>query len=459
MRPKQYIPEDLLSKWEDILELDGLPRITNPYKRVMTAVMLENAQEQAQVEQLHWNGGLLTESPIPQNSMGSTNISTFDPILISLIRRAAPNLIAYDLCGVQPMTGPTGLVFAMRPMYANTTNAAISDAWYNEVNTAWTTVANNANVAGQKHVGTIPGNATSSSNLAETGLYNYAVGMATAQAEALGTDSNTAWPQMTITIDKTTVTAVSRKLKAEYTMEFAQDLKAIHGLEAESELASMLSTEILSEINREIVRTINFSAKQGAQENTTSAGFFNLDTDSNGRWSSEKWKGLMFQVEREANRIAKETRFGKGNLLLCSSDVASALQMAGKLDYAPALNVNDALQVDDTGVTFCGVLNGRYRVYIDPYADGLPTYGGLEYMTVGFKGQNPYMAGLFYCPYVPLQMVRAMDPGAFQPRIGYATRYGVVANPYAQGSSRSNQGSILKDSNVFYHRVLVTNLM
>jgi len=282
--------------------------------------------------------------------------------------------------------------------------------------------------------------------------------MSTAQAEALGTDSNTAWPQMTFTIDKVTVTAKSRKLKAEYTMEFAQDLKAIHGLDAEAELSTILSTEILAEINREVIRTMNFTAKKGALENTTTAGFFDLDTDANGRWMVEKFKGLMYHIEREANRIAKETRRGKGNLVLCSSDVASALQMAGQLDYTPALDKNN-LQVDDTGVTFAGVLNGRFKVYIDPYADGLPNFAGLNYMTVGYKGSTAYDAGLFYCPYVPLQQVRAIDPGAFQPKIGYATRYGMVANPYAQGATLTNQGSLLKDSNVYYRRVLVKNLM
>jgi len=456
---------EIVKKWEPVLNHKELPPIKDAHKRNMTAILLENTEKALREEQAHSGYQTLSEDTIPPNNMagingqgGSTNIDTFDPILISLIRRTAPNLVAYDLCGVQPMTGPTGLIFAMRPFYANTTNGAIGESWYNEVQTTWSTVANGANVAGSKHVGTMPGNTTVSANLAEVGLYNWGGGMSLAQAETLGVTGNTPFAQMSFTIDKTTVTAVSRALKAEYTLEFAQDLKAVHGLDADAELSNILTTEILAEINREIVRTINFSAKQGAQENVTTAGFFDLDTDSNGRWSVEKFKGLMYHIEREANRIAKETRRGKGNFLLCSSDVASALQMAGVLDYAPALAGNQ-LQVDDTGITFAGVLNGRFRVYIDPYADGLPSFAGLNYMTVGFKGASAYDAGLFYCPYVPLQKVRAVNPDNFQPKIGFKTRYGIVANPYAGGSSVANQGSVLKDANVYYRRNLVVNLM
>ncbi len=455
----QFENETLVEKWRDVLDVEGLPPIKDPYKRAITAMLLENTEKDMAVNRSHSGYQVLQEDPIPGNNIAvDGNIDTFDPVLISLIRRAAPNLIAYDICGVQPMTGPTGLIFAMRPYYANSTNAAIGESWYDEVDTEWATVQDQANTIGQKHVGTIPGNNTTAANLAETGLYNYAAAMATAQAEALGTDSNTEWPQMTFTVDKVTVTAKSRKLKAEYTMEFAQDLKAIHGLDAESELAGVLSTEILSEINREVVRTVNVTAKKGSLENTTTAGFFDMDTDANGRWSVEKFKGLMFHLEREANRIAKETRRGKGNLVLCSSDVASALQMAGVLDYTPALDKNN-LQVDDTGVTFAGVLNGRFKVYIDPYSDGLPNFAGLNYMTIGYKGPNSYDAGLFYAPYVPLQLVRAVDPGSFHPKIGFATRYGMVSNPYAQGGTTSNQGALLKDSNVYYRRTLVKNIM
>jgi hypothetical protein len=335
------------------------------------------------------------------------------------------------------------LIFAMRSRY---TSQAGTEALYNEADTAFATVAAGANTLGDKNTGTAPGVA----NNAEAGLYNFADGMSTAQAEALGTSGNTAIPQMAFSIEKVSVTAQSRALKAEYSMELAQDLKAIHGLDAETELANILSAEILAEINREVVRTVNVTAKQGAASDTTTAGIFDLDTDSNGRWSVEKFKGLMFQIEREANAIAKGTRRGKGNILICSSDVASALQMAGVLDYAPALNSNN-LNPDDTGATFAGVLNGRMRVYIDPYTTG-------NYMTVGYKGSSAFDAGLFYCPYVPLQMVRAVDQGSFQPKIGFKTRYGIVANPFAQGTT-AGEGALVKDSNEYYRRVLVNNLM
>lgn len=454
----QLLAEELKAKWAPILDHEDFGAIKDPHRRFVTAMMLENTQRETSVSAAHGAFQLLTEDPIPQNNIAvGGNIDTFDPILISLIRRSAPNLVAYDICGVQPMTGPVGLIFALRPQYANSTNGAIGESWYNEVNTAWSTVQDAANTAGHKNVGTMPGNNTVAANLAETGLYNWAGGMSTAQAEALGTDSNSAWPQMTFTIDKSTVTAVSRKLKAEYTLEMAQDLKAVHGLEVESELSNILSTEILAEINREVVRTINFSAKQGSQENVTTAGMFDLDTDSNGRWSVEKFKGLYFHIDRECNRIAKETRRGKGNLMVCSSDVASALQAAGDLDYTPALK--DNLQIDDTGVTFAGLLKGKIKVYIDPYADGLPNFPGLNYMTIGYKGASSYDAGVYYCPYVPLQMVRAVDPGAFQPKIGFHTRYAMASNPFAQGATTTNQTSILKDSNVYYRRTLVKNLM
>jgi hypothetical protein len=345
------------------------------------------------------------------------------------------------------MTGPTGLIFAMRSRYANQTH---TETFYNEVNTAFSTVASGANTIGNKHVGQFPGDSNTTA-LSAVNTYNYGAGMSTAQAEALGTDSNAAFAEMAFSIEKVTVTAKSRALKAEYTMELAQDLKAVHGLDAESELSNILSAEILAEINREVVRTINLTAVAGAQDNTTAAGIFDLDTDSNGRWSVEKFKGLMFQLEREANQIAKQTRRGKGNILLCSSDVASALQMAGVLDYTPALNSNN-LQVDDTGATFAGVLNGRLRVYIDPYA-----IGG-NYATVGYKGSSAFDAGLFYCPYVPLQMVRAVDPASFQPKIGFKTRYGMVANPFAQGANVGS-GALTFNTNVYYRRLIVNNLM
>jgi hypothetical protein len=370
-----------------------------------------------------------------------------------------PNLIAYDICGVQPMTGPTGLIFAMRSRYNTQSNStggntgyADNETFYNEVNTAFATVVDGSNTFGQAFKGTIPGQ-TNTTPLVNTSTYNTGSGMSTATAEALGSNNSGAsdFAQMAFSIEKVTVTAKTRALKAEYTMELAQDLKAIHGLDAETELANILSAEILAEINREVVRTINVTAKAGAQDNVTTAGVFDLDTDSNGRWSVEKFKGLMFQLEREANQIAKQTRRGKGNIVICSSDVASALQMAGVLDYTPALNSNN-LQVDDTGNTFAGVLNGRLRVYIDPYA-----IGG-NYLTVGYKGSSAFDAGLFYCPYVPLQMVRAVDQSSFQPKIGFKTRYGMVANPFAEGLNEG-RGALTTSTNVYYRRVIVNNLM
>jgi len=418
------LQEDIQRKWEPILAHPDLSPIKDIHRRSVTAVVLENT-EKALREANQYVPQTLTEAA-PANQTGG-DIDTFDPVLISLVRRAMPNLIAYDICGVQPMTGPTGLIFAMRSKYSNSSNSGVEN-FYGEVNTSFASVVTGANTLGQKMVGTFPGNTTTATaNLAETGIYNFGSGMSTAQAEALGSSGNVAFAEMAFSIEKVTVTAKSRALKAEYSMELAQDLKAIHGLDAETELSNILSAEILAEINREVVRTINVTATRGATENTTTVGRFDLDTDSNGRWSVEKFKGLMFQVEREANQIAKATRRGKGNIIICSSDVASALQMAGVLDYSPALNSNN-LNVDDTGNTFAGVLNGRVRVYIDPYAGG-------NYMVVGYKGSSAFDAGLFYCPYVPLQMVRAVDPDSFQPKIGFKTRYGMVANPYAEGST------------------------
>ena len=445
------LTENLVEKWKPILEHEDLSPIKDLHKRNVTATILENT-ETALRENAAYSNQFLVETPVnamaaSSSTAGDGSVDIFDPVLISLVRRAMPNLIAYDICGVQPMTGPTGLIFAMRARYANQTH---TETFYNEVNTAFATVAGGANTLGDKHVGSTPGNTTQTSNLAETGLYNFADGMTTTVAEQLG-NSTVAFPEMAFSIEKVAVTAKSRALKAEYTMELAQDLKAVHGLDAETELANILSSEILAEINREIVRTIYVTASQGATTGTTTSGIFDLDTDSNGRWSVEKFKGLMFQVERESNKIAKDTRRGKGNVLICSSDVASALQMAGILDYAPALNANQ-LNVDDTGNTFAGVLNGRMRVYIDPYATGE------NYMVVGYKGSGPFDAGLFYCPYVPLQMVRAVDQDQFHPKIGFKTRYGVVANPFAEGAT-AGAGALTKDSNVYYRRVLVTNLM
>jgi hypothetical protein len=441
-----YINEEIQSKWKPVLEHTDLDPIKDTHRRAVTATILENTERELT------KAGAIGGQQLFESGATASSVATFDPVLISLVRRAMPNLIAYDICGVQPMTGPTGLIFAMRAQYANSTNNQVAEAFYNEVNTAFSTVATGANTIGLKHTGTVPGNTSVLTNLPANGAYNYARGMTTATAEALGASGGNAFPEMAFTIDKVTVTAVSRALKAEYTMELAQDLKAIHGLDAESELSNILSAEILAEINREVVRTINVVAAPGSQEGTTTAGLFDLDTDSNGRWSVEKFKGLMFQIERESNKIAKDTRRGKGNIILCSSDVASALQMAGVLDYAPALNSNN-LVVDDTGATFAGVLNGRMRVYIDPYTSG-------NYMTVGYKGSNAFDAGMFYCPYVPLQMVRAVNTDTFQPKIGFKTRYGMAPNPVAKGiTAASSTAAIEADTNIYYRRTLVQNIM
>ena len=447
-----YLAEEIQNKWAPVLDHDALGSIRDQHRRSVTAIMLENTERALTESAAHGQYQTLTEAPgagstIATNINGA-GIDTFDPVLISLVRRAMPNLLAYDICGVQPMTGPTGLIFAMRSRYAN---QAGDETFYNEVNTAFSGVTSGANTFGNKFTGTIPG-ASNTSPLTAVNTYNTGAGMSTAQAEALGTYQNTDFAQMAFSIEKVTVTANTRALKAEYSMELAQDLKAIHGLDAETELSNILSAEILAEINREVVRTINITAAVGAQDNTTTAGIFDLDTDSNGRWSVEKFKGLMFQLEREANQIAKQTRRGKGNIVICSSDVASALQMAGVLDYTPALNSNN-LQVDDTGNTFAGVLNGRLKVYIDPYA-----IGG-NYLTVGYKGSSAFDAGLFYCPYVPLQMVRAVDPSSFQPKIGFKTRYGMVANPFAEGLTKGAGRAGQINSNVYYRKVIVNNLM
>jgi hypothetical protein len=469
-----YLAEEIQKKWAPVLDHEALGGIKDAHRRSVTAVVLENTERALRESGAHGQYQTLTEtdyaSNLPVNNMGGSSstagaggIDTFDPVLISLVRRAMPNLIAYDICGVQPMTGPTGLIFAMRSKYNNqgngTSNTSFAgnqanETFYNEVNTAFSTVVAGNSTFGQAYTAGsgIPGQ-TTTTPLANTGSYNTGFGMSTSTAEGLGNlgTGSDDFNQMAFSIEKVTVTAKSRALKAEYTMELAQDLKAIHGLDAETELANILSAEILAEINREVVREINITAEQGAADNTTTAGVFDLDTDSNGRWSVEKFKGLMFQLERESNRIARETRRGKGNLVICSSDVASALQMAGVLDYTPALNSNN-LQVDDTGNTFAGVLNGRLRVYIDPYATGG------NYLTVGYKGSSAFDAGLFYCPYVPLQMVRAVDPSSFQPKIGFKTRYGMVANPFAEGLNKG-AGRLQTSTNKYYRRVIVTNLM
>ena len=439
--------EHLQEKWSPVLAHPDLPKIEDTYKRAVTTLILEN-QEKA----LREDRAFLSEAA-PTNSTG-TAIDNWDPILISLVRRSMPNLIAYDICGVQPMTGPTGLIFAMRSRFSSQTGKeALADESQQDFS--------NQNAAGTTGGGDITDTATNPAVLNDSpsaGTYETATGMTTAEGEALGDNTSTnVFAEMAFSIEKHTVTAVTRALKAEYSMELAQDLKAIHGLDAETELANILSAEILAEINREVVRNIYVSAVKGAQVNTTTAGIFDLDTDSNGRWSVEKFKGLMFSLERDANAIGQQTRRGKGNMVLCSADVASALQMAGVLDYAPALNNN--LNVDDTTTTFAGVLNGRYRVYIDPYAANV---AASQYYVVGYKGSSPYDAGMFYCPYVPLQMVRAVGEHTFQPKIGFKTRYGIAANPFHTGTvAASAEGaiSITANTNKYYRRVKVTNLM
>ena len=440
-----YLTENLQEKWQPVLEHPDLPKIEDSYKRAVTTVILEN-QEKAVRE----DKAFLSEAA-PANATGSS-VDNFDPVLISLVRRAMPNLIAYDICGVQPMTGPTGLIFAMKSRFGSQAGA---EALFNEADTDFS-ARDAAGDTGSPdaQAGTNPATLNDSPS---AGTYTTGSGMSTAQAETLG-DGSDEFAEMAFSIDKITVTAKSRALKAEYTMELAQDLKAIHGLDAETELANILSSEILSEINREVVRTIYGHAKAGAQVNTTTAGIFDLDTDSNGRWSVEKFKGLIYQLERDANAIAQKTRRGKGNLIICSADVASALQMAGVLDYAPALSSN--LNVDDTGNTFAGVLNGKFRVYVDPYAANV---SASQYYVVGYKGSSPYDSGLFYCPYVPLQMVRAVGQNSFQPKIGFKTRYGMVQNPFATSAGTGaldTSGAVAAGAqNEYYRRVKVTNIM
>ena len=446
--------ENLLKKWAPVLDHGDLASIKDSHKRSVTAQLLEN-QERACREDAQGSGGyrnqtsLLSEAA-PANNFGASSstagdgsIDIYDPVLISLVRRSAPNLIAYDICGVQPMTGPTGLIFAMRSRFSTQGG---TEALFNEANTTFSST-NSGTTIGTLQTGASPADLSAGTE------YTRGTGMTTAQAEALGDGAGNQFQEMAFSIEKIAVTAKSRALKAEYTMELAQDLKAVHGLDAEQELANILSTEILAEINREVVRTINLTATIGAQENVTTAGTFNLDVDANGRWSVEKFKGLMFQLERESNAIAKATRRGKGNVLICSSDVASALQMAGVLDYTPALASNN-LQVDDTGNTFAGVLNGRIKVYIDPY---FAATSGTHYATIGYKGTSAFDAGLFYCPYVPLQMVRAVGQDTFQPKIGFKTRYGMVANPFA--TSAADGVLAFANKNIYYRRIAITNLM
>ena len=463
----------LQKKWQPLLEAEGLDKITDNHRKAVTAQLLENQERFLREER-----AFLSEAPPTVNTDPATTgnagfsggatpggpVAGFDPVLISLIRRSMPNLVAYDLAGVQPMNGPTGLIFAMRSRYDNQQG---TEALFNEPDSAFSAQNSAASLTqGDYTGGSDEGVAVGFGTTAQLGTNpailnggvsgNYATGQGfkTQDSEKLGdnTTSND-FREMAFSIEKVSVTAKSRALKAEYSLELAQDLKAIHGLDAEAELANILSTEILAEINREIIRTIYKTAEAGAQTNTANTGVFDLDTDSNGRWMVEKFKGMIFQLERDANAIAQRTRRGKGNIILCSADVASALTAAGQLDYTPALSSN--LQVDDTGNTFAGTLNGRYKVYIDPFAANLDVN---QYYVMGYKGSSPYDAGLFYCPYVPLQMVRAVGQDTFQPKIGFKTRYGMVANPFAEGTTQG-LGAIKQNSNRYYRRVKVTNLM
>lgn len=450
-----YIKEQVLAKWKGVLEAEGVAKISDPYRKFVTAVLLEN--QQRDIKQVaEQSSGFLTET-LPANAVGTGGygggaaaggpVAGFDPILISLVRRSLPNLIAYDVCGVQPMTGPTGLIFAMRSKYANNANlAAAAEALYQEANDAF---SGNGTMTAFDTANVNPG----TSNASYFGLANTGYGFPTTIAEDLGDSGGQAWGQMGFSIEKVTVTANTRALQADYTIELAQDLKAVHGLDAETELSNILSTEILAEINREVIRTIYATATPGVQYAST-PGIYNLATsgDSTGRWQVELYKGLIYAIEREANKIGKDTRRGKGNILICSTDVASALAMSGMLDYQSALTNNTNLNIDDTGNTFAGTLFGRLKVYVDPYS-----VSGADYITVGYKGQIAYDAGLFYCPYVPLQMVRAIDPNTFQPKIGFKTRYGLVANPFAQGLTQG-LGALVNNSNVWYRKFVVSNL-
>ena len=434
-----YINETYAKKWAPVLDHPELPAITDNYKRAVTALVLENQeralQEEARSMQNLWEASPANAMGAGVNGLSSASgavVAGFDPILIGLVRRALPNLMAYDICGVQPMTGPTGLIFAMRSQYANATYVT-GEALYNEANTGFAGVAGAAPLA------------TLNANIAKYELANTGTGDSTANFE----DKTLAY--MGFQIDRVAVTAKSRGLQAAYTLELAQDLKAVHGLDAETELTNILSTEILAEINREVVRTVYATANAGIVNNAT-GNVFNLSSasDTSGRWQVEKYKSLLFAIERAANKIAKDTRRGKGNMVIVSTDVASALAMTGLLDYNSALAGQTNLTVDDTGNTFAGTLFGRIKVYVDPYS-----VTGADYVVVGYKGTNAYDAGLFYCPYVPLQMVRAIDPQTYQPKVGFKTRYGLVANPFATGAGT---GALANDSNYYYRKFVVLNI-
>ena len=464
--------EKLQEKWAPVLGHEGSSPIGDRYKKAVTSVLLENQErfmreERGMLNEVAVNSlGAGTVSPAG-SALGNANtagLAGFDPVLISLVRRAMPNLMAYDVCGVQPMSGPTGLIFAMRSRYENQGG---EEALFNEPDTGFSaahdatagayTPRTGAGVGGDSE-----GNNPALLNDSSAGTYEVGRGMSRENLERMG-EADRLFREMSFSIEKTSVTAKSRALKAEYTLELAQDLKAIHGLDAEQELANILSSEVLAEINREVVRTVYTVAKKGAQNNVANAGIFDLDVDSNGRGSVEKFKGLLFQIERDANAIAQETRRGKGNFLICSADVASALAMAGVLDYSSGLTGAGGPsigEVDDTGNLSVGTINGRIKVYVDPYAANL---SDKHYYVIGYKGTSPYDAGLFYCPYVPLQMVRSIDPNTFQPKIGFKTRYGMVSNPFVTTNGAYNGTpdgeSLTANANMYYRRVQVINLM
>ena len=438
--------DQLMEKWAPVLNEESAGAIQDQHRKAVTAAVLEN-QEQA----LREEGALMETNDTTTVTSGTT--ANWNPVLIALVRRAMPNLMAYDICGVQPMTGPTGLIFAMKSRFQTIKDGAGNgdEALFNEavVNYSGDSSTSSQSTDPSGLSGLTDGDGDSTIDDSRGDPISTVDPHSTAEAEALGGSGQPQFAEMGFTIEKATVTARSRALKAEYTLELAQDLKAIHGLDAETELANILSTEIMAEINREVVRTINSQAKTGAgTANTAINGIFNIQTDADGRWSVEKFKGLILQIEREANTIARETRRGKGNFMVCSSDVASALAASGMMDYTPAMSTN--LNVDDTGNTFAGVLNGRMRVYIDPYSNG-------DYINVGYKGTNPYDAGVFYCPYVPLTMVRAVGEDTFQPKIGFKTRYGMVSNPFV-GTAPSN-GLASAKTNQYYRIFRVDNIL
>ena len=439
--------QQLLEKWAPVLDHDGLPQIKDSYRREVTAVLLENQEREMRKQSEALFEAAPTNSTGGQIGAISTSgyqtggVAGYDPVLISLVRRSMPQLIAYDICGVQPLTQPTGLIFAMKSRYSTPGG---TEALFNEADTDFSGTGTHAG-----------NNWTSGSDTTGT-----AMSLTAGERLGMGGSGDGTFGQMAFSIEKTSVVAKTRALRANYSVELAQDLKAVHGLDAEGELANILSTEILAEINREVVRTVYATAKVGAQAGTAAAGTFDLDVDANGRWSVEKFKGLMFQIEREANAIAQQTRRGRGNFILCSSDVASALAMAGVLDYTPALDRNNGLGVDEASTTFAGVLNGKYKVYVDPYISTNANGGtGAQFFVMGYKGASAFDAGLFYCPYVPLQMVRAVDPNSFQPTIGYKTRYGMVANPFVDLDDASGDSSITANANYYYRKVKVNNLM